>query len=244
MLDFFTIFSKSGIVLWYFQDTTQLFTNSINELIKTVILQERGLSSSAWNHNTLSLQYKLDNEFELVFVVAYQNILKLTYIDKFLSEIALRFRDKYKQEIVSGAYAHSFDDFRSDFDEILEECEREAETREIEERRPRKFEESAKASKTVASMIETKKTGGILGSIVNTVSGGGGSSPSETKQQKTKQSQQQNSSSMDDENTKPNGSMSNGGGGGSGGQDEFEEFEKRAMASGGKPRKFEPKSKG
>ena len=39
MLDLFTIFSKGGIVLWYFQGTTQLFTNSVNELIKSVILQ-------------------------------------------------------------------------------------------------------------------------------------------------------------------------------------------------------------
>ena len=39
MLDLFTIFSKGGIVLWYFQGTTQLFTPSVNALIKSVILQ-------------------------------------------------------------------------------------------------------------------------------------------------------------------------------------------------------------
>ncbi len=39
MLDLFTIFSKGGIVLWYFQGTSQLLTNSVNELIKSVILQ-------------------------------------------------------------------------------------------------------------------------------------------------------------------------------------------------------------
>ncbi len=75
--------------------------------------------TSAWNHNTLSLQYKLDNEFELVFVVAYQNILKLTYVDKFLTEIQLRFRDKYKQSIESGEFDRDFNDFRPDFDKIL-----------------------------------------------------------------------------------------------------------------------------
>lgn len=42
------------------------------------------------------LKYKLDNEFELVFVVAYQKILQLAYIDKFLDDIQLEFRDKYK----------------------------------------------------------------------------------------------------------------------------------------------------
>jgi signal recognition particle receptor subunit alpha len=39
MLDFFAIFSKSGIVLWYFQGTSDLFTKSVNELLKNVILQ-------------------------------------------------------------------------------------------------------------------------------------------------------------------------------------------------------------
>jgi hypothetical protein len=39
MIDLFTIFSKGGIVLWYFHGTTQLLTSSVNELIKNVILQ-------------------------------------------------------------------------------------------------------------------------------------------------------------------------------------------------------------
>ncbi len=39
MIDLFTIFSKGGIVLWYFHGTTQLLTCSVNELIKNVILQ-------------------------------------------------------------------------------------------------------------------------------------------------------------------------------------------------------------
>jgi len=39
MLDFFTIFSKGGIVLWCFQSTSHLFTPSVNALIRSVILQ-------------------------------------------------------------------------------------------------------------------------------------------------------------------------------------------------------------
>ena len=31
-----------------------------------------------------------DNEFELVFVIAYQKMLNLTYLDKLLDEIQLR----------------------------------------------------------------------------------------------------------------------------------------------------------
>ncbi len=38
----------------------------------------------------LALKYKLDNEFELVFVVAYQKMLPLLYLDKLLDELQLR----------------------------------------------------------------------------------------------------------------------------------------------------------
>lgn len=41
MLDFFTIFSKGGIVLWCFQGSgvTESFTGPVNALIRSVILQ-------------------------------------------------------------------------------------------------------------------------------------------------------------------------------------------------------------
>lgn len=79
MLDLFTIFSKGGIVLWCFQSTSQIFTPSVNALIRSVILQER-TGNNSFEHNALTLKYKLDNEFELVFVVAYQKILQLSYL--------------------------------------------------------------------------------------------------------------------------------------------------------------------
>nr|CAD7586983.1 unnamed protein product [Timema genevievae] len=85
MLDLFSIFSKGGIVLWCFQSTSQIFTPSVNALIRSVILQER-TGNNSYDHDALTLQYKLDNEFELVFVVAYQRILQLSHVDKFLND--------------------------------------------------------------------------------------------------------------------------------------------------------------
>lgn len=66
-------------------------------------LQER-TGSNTYDHNSLTLQYKLDNEFELVFVVAYQKILQLSYVDKFLDDVHLQFRDKYKDDLQNGRY--------------------------------------------------------------------------------------------------------------------------------------------
>jgi len=93
MLDFFSIFSKGGILLWCFKDLNLLpkeweaFTPTVNNLIKSVLLQERATVDRYWESGQLALKYKLDNEFELVFVVAYQKMLPLSYLDKLLDEI-------------------------------------------------------------------------------------------------------------------------------------------------------------
>ena len=46
----------------------------------------------------------MDNQFDLLFVVVYQKILQLSYIDKFLSDIQLEFRDRFKNELDLGNF--------------------------------------------------------------------------------------------------------------------------------------------
>jgi len=155
MLDLFTIFSKGGFVLWCFQGTSQSFTTSVNALIKSVILQERG-GLESFTHEALTLKYRLDNEFELVFVVAYQKFLQLSYVDKFLNDIQIEFRNKYKDDLSHGKISRDFSGFTSCYQKMLQAAE---ETSKLEARAPRpmrKFEDSEKSKKTVASMIERK----------------------------------------------------------------------------------------
>lgn len=154
MLDLFTIFSKGGIVLWCFQSTSQIFTPSINALIKTVILQERS-GSNSFDSDGLTLQYKLDNEFDLVFVVAYQKILQLSYVDKFLNDIHLEFRDKYKNDLSNASSFREFD-FMSTFKCTLQSVEKWSKSQAKVPKQMKTYEESIKSKKTVASMIERK----------------------------------------------------------------------------------------
>ena len=57
--------------------------------------------------------------------MAYQKILQLMYIDKFLNDIQLEFRNKYKDVLEVGSlYGGSFD-FNSDYQRILFETEQE-----------------------------------------------------------------------------------------------------------------------
>lgn len=154
MLDLFTIFSKGGIVLWCFQSTKQIFTPSVNALIRTVILQER-TGNQSFDHDSLTLKYKLDNEFELVFVVAFQKILQLSYVDKFLSDIHLEFRDKYKEDLRHGRYFQDFE-FTKSFQKVLQMAEDWGRSQAKMPKQMRTFEESIKSKKTVSSMIERK----------------------------------------------------------------------------------------
>ncbi|XP_055679233.1 signal recognition particle receptor subunit alpha homolog [Lutzomyia longipalpis] len=155
MLDLFTIFTKGGIVLWCFRGTNEIFAPSVNALIRSVILQER-TGKNAYDHNGLTLQYKLDNEFELVFVVAFQKILQLGYVDKFLSDIHLEFRDKYKNELRSGSKNYGLFDFQHEYEAVLVAAEEWAKAQSKLPKQMRSYEDSVKSKKTVASMIERK----------------------------------------------------------------------------------------
>ncbi|XP_052387381.1 signal recognition particle receptor subunit alpha-like [Carassius gibelio] len=158
MLDFFAIFSKGGIVLWCFQGAgvTEPFSGAINALLRSVILQERS-GNNSFTHNALSLKYKLDNEFELVFVVGFQKILTLTYVDKFIDDVQLHFRDRYKNELEKrGALKFLLNhfEFGDDFHILLREAEGSSKAKAPVSMRT--FNESQKSQKTVKSMIETK----------------------------------------------------------------------------------------
>ena len=96
MLDFFTILTKGGLVLWWYQDQlvqhlAEDFAKRINDLIHSAMLE----GSPTFNKDNMTLKYKLDNEFDLVFIVGYQTQIKISYAEKFLDAIQKRFRDKY-----------------------------------------------------------------------------------------------------------------------------------------------------
>merc|ERR1712002_329460 len=157
MLDLFTIFTKGGIVLWYIQNTAQTFAQPVNALIKSEILQGRG--GNNFSHEALALRYKFDNEFELVFVVAYQKILQLSYVDKLLEDLQLEFRDKYKNELdllPGGKYNGTFE-FRKEYDRILQDVEFKSRQSANQPKVMKTFKESEKSKKTVKSMIENPK---------------------------------------------------------------------------------------
>lgn len=104
----------------------------------------------------MTLQYKLDNEFELIFVVAFQKILQLSYIDKFLSDIHLEFRDKYKNDLRSENRNFLQYEFGDCYLRLLQEAEEWGRLQAKLPKQMRSFEESQKSKKTVSSMVEKR----------------------------------------------------------------------------------------
>lgn len=167
MLDFFSIFSKGGILLWCFkgigldEKDWASFTPAVNAFIKTVLLQEKSDKKSVYENGSLALKYKLDNEFELVFVVGYQKMLPLLYLDKLLDEIQLRFRDRFGEDLTEKNFygADTFANFSEEFRTTLSLVEkRSKEAAEAKKSEMRDWNQSSKSQKTVASMIVDKNS--------------------------------------------------------------------------------------
>ena len=90
-----------------------------------------------------------------MYVVAYQKILQLSYVDKFLNDVHLEFRDAYKNQLQLQQWGADFD-FGDTFNKVLKSAEDWGKKQAAAPKAMKTFEESQKSKKTVASMIERK----------------------------------------------------------------------------------------
>mmetsp|Transcript_21297 Transcript_21297/g.38897 ORF Transcript_21297/g.38897 Transcript_21297/m.38897 type:complete len:616 (-) Transcript_21297:60-1907(-) len=109
MIDAFYIFTKGGLLLW----STQLVKvkgEPIDRLIKEVLLEERA-GESSMKFDVYSLKWLLKNEMDTFFVVVYQGILQMVYLEGLLAHAAERFMNH-----VGGAFGNGMSIRRVDFD--------------------------------------------------------------------------------------------------------------------------------
>lgn len=146
MLDFFTILTKGGIVLW--SKTFARITNSpIDALIKEVLIEERAGANSYFK-DSYNIKWTFANELDLVFVVAYQKILQLAYIEELLATIKKFFCEKFAEFIRDTTKLHKYT-FDDDFDSILRTLEEKDSKEKNKKSEPRKFEKTKKYQNTV-----------------------------------------------------------------------------------------------
>ncbi|SNX82626.1 related to SRP101 - signal recognition particle receptor, alpha chain [Melanopsichium pennsylvanicum] len=99
MLDHFTIFTKNGLVLWSKTFSAALNSNDacgnpVNSLIKQAFLEQR-TADQKFDKDGYTLRWTFANELDLTFVVVYQRILQLSYIDELLETVRSLFTDLF-----------------------------------------------------------------------------------------------------------------------------------------------------
>lgn len=135
MLDLFTIVTKGGFVL--FQKTFAPINGSpVQDLIKNVLIEERA-GTDSYSKDNYALKWTFANENDLVFVVAYQKILQLNYLDELLQTVKRMFLDDY----FKGA-DDDYASFGPVFDKVLVQVEEKSTSNR--QRAPRKFENTKK----------------------------------------------------------------------------------------------------
>lgn len=146
MIDHFTIFTKGGLVLWSYTQAT-LKGSPIDSLIRTALVEERS-GENSFNFDQYSMKWTFANEFDLTFVVAYQRILQLLYLDELLELVKRKFCDRFKDQLksLSDLISNQFD-FTDIFLKILNSIEAKSKRKREEAQAPRKFHETEKGKK-------------------------------------------------------------------------------------------------
>ncbi|KAJ3409730.1 hypothetical protein HDV05_004287 [Chytridiales sp. JEL 0842] len=183
MLDLVSVLTKGGIVLWskvlasatststslrsstaapapFQRSGSSTFnlgagtgaSHPVDALIREVLVEERaGLTH--FDKDSYRVQWAFANDLDLIFVVAYQKILQLTYIDELLELIKKAFCDMFGDIVRDTTELHTYD-FEETFETILFELEA-RETLERKNRGPRSFKESKKYATTLAGSKES-----------------------------------------------------------------------------------------
>ncbi|EDR10990.1 uncharacterized protein LACBIDRAFT_316059 [Laccaria bicolor S238N-H82] len=96
MLDHCSISHKGGIVLWsrsFTPEAAQLATSTaspVNSLIREALIEGR-TADEKYEKDGYAVKWTFVNDLELIFVVAYQRILQLTYVDDLLTALKALF---------------------------------------------------------------------------------------------------------------------------------------------------------
>lgn len=99
MIDHFVIFSKTGMVLWS-RTLCKLGGDPVDNLINRVLMEDRA-GEKKFIDDTYAMQWVFENKLDLVFVVVYQKILQLLYIEELLEIVKKDFIALFPQQIAN-----------------------------------------------------------------------------------------------------------------------------------------------
>lgn len=120
MIDDFTIFSRSGLILWR-KSFVKLRGNPLGLLVQTVLLEDR-VALAELVCDGYTVRWVLENEAGLVFSVIYQTALPPAYAADLLVSVKAAFIDKYSS-VLGDSNVDDFSDFSVVFESLLNAAE-------------------------------------------------------------------------------------------------------------------------
>lgn len=124
MIDFFSIFTTGGLILWCKTFLNMKFEALINNLIKNILLDEKR-TQEIYVVNGVVLRWRILNEAGLIFVIGYQEAYNVLYTDKLLDMVVQDFVAKEKGHIkkIGKVYVEN-PDYTETFIKILKKWEK------------------------------------------------------------------------------------------------------------------------
>ncbi|KAJ3055018.1 hypothetical protein HK097_000097 [Rhizophlyctis rosea] len=157
MLDFATVLTKGGLVLFSksysstLQPGVSVPNHPVDALVRDVLVEERSgkMAEDGFNKDSWKVKWTFENKLGLIFVIVYQKILQLTYIDELLELFKRAFTNTYGEELTKLDALSDFSSFEEKFDDIVTRVEaKDSEAKK--HRKPRTFQETAQFANTVA----------------------------------------------------------------------------------------------
>ncbi|KAJ3152807.1 hypothetical protein HDU89_001010 [Geranomyces variabilis] len=162
MLDTVTVLTKGGLVLWskaYSPSVPTLQSrNPVDSLVRRVLIEDLASANPEHGYSKDSYQVKwtFANEVGLIFVIVYQKILQLAYIDELLEAFKRLFCSLFDAKIRDQDALHSYAEFEQKFDTLLGALEAE-DARKSKRKAPRKFEDTKGYQNTLAAQASGEK---------------------------------------------------------------------------------------
>ncbi|KAK2959377.1 putative Signal recognition particle receptor subunit alpha [Blattamonas nauphoetae] len=119
MVQFFTIFTKGGLILWQTEHYLKAtFMSLINVLIRSVFMEQKKTERNFRRENYI-LQWSFANELDLVFACAYESYVIMDYVDELLEETKMKFLHLCHHRLprfkIQFDFTHEFDDLMNKY---------------------------------------------------------------------------------------------------------------------------------
>ncbi|KAJ3045512.1 hypothetical protein HDV00_009166 [Rhizophlyctis rosea] len=113
-------------------------------------MAEDGFTKDSWK-----VKWTLENKLGLIFVIVYQKILQLTYMDELLELFKRAFCHAYGEQLTVTDTLHDYSTFEDKFDDLVSRVEtKDAEAKK--QKKPRTFQQTAQFANTVAGQQPQK----------------------------------------------------------------------------------------